>query len=862
MAERKTIKKHTAKAGRKKAVATKAGKASLPTSTKREIAFFILLLLSIFLLLGLYTDDRLIGHFGSGIHTLFLGLFGFPAYLLPLLCLAALLYILKTRNAEKSKLFVYISGGVFAFCLSALFYVFAYLRISDKFSISDIWAAGKEGIGGGLLGAALGFPLVYAAKATGATLILMALILIAFIAMTDFAVTRAIASFLRNAWRDDEDDDEDDFDAESISPENLSPLASDDRRIRRFADAASDIVPAEKKTKKNSSDDLLSLPHAVEALSHTGDFETNDAAFETPVNIFNDQEKRSTAKHTEENSEMTTHAVSSSEDTPGDEALVVKRKRMEGEIPVDISRESVVLPYTFPDTELLNKPRPSQSDTNPAALRELSIKLVETLKSFNINVKVLEISKGPAITRFELQPTAGVRVSKITSLSDDIALSLAAKSVRIEAPIPGKAAIGIEIPNASVSMVSIRDVLESREFKESKSLLSCALGRDIAGKCIVGDIAKMPHVLIAGATGSGKSVCINSLIASLLYKASPNDVKLIMIDPKVVELKVYDGIPHLLIPVVTDPRKAAGALNWAVQEMTTRYRFFADNGVRDLKGYNALMEKKGMPRLPQIVIIIDELADLMMVAPKDVESYICRLAQLARAAGMHLVIATQRPSVNVITGVIKANIPSRIAFAVSSYVDSRTILDMGGAEHLLGKGDMLFYPMGESKPTRVQGAFISDEEVERLVEFVKRDSKAVYDEDVLEHLDKVSNDGSGDSEEDAASSEADPLLPKAIELTIDAGQASVSLVQRRLSVGYSRAGRLVDQMEERGIIGPHEGSKPRRVLITKAEYLAMLQGSGLDNATSAPIDEDIPLSEDDPSNGEADADDFILPPGV
>ncbi|MBQ2941379.1 MAG: DNA translocase FtsK [Clostridia bacterium] len=694
--------------------------------------------------------------------------------------------------------------------------------------------------------------------------------LISFIAMTDFAITRKIASLVRKSRESGIKKADEETVPSSVPAHPVTEETPKKKKKNRFTDAAEDIVPMDEEKPA-----YVSLPEAVEKLPRTGEKATAKSE-DAEINIYTEPKREPVVKPFTPPKEVPVAddvilpPENGVENDLPDGEVIVKPKRLEGEIQVEISRENVQIPYTFPDTDLLNNIDAGEDRTNPQALRELSVKLVETLKSFNIDVKVLEISKGPAITRFELQPTAGVRVSKITSLADDIALSLAATAVRIEAPIPGKAAIGIEIPNESVATVSARDVLESKEFTESKSKLSIALGRDIAGKCIVGDIAKMPHVLIAGATGSGKSVCINSLIASILYKASPNEVKLIMIDPKVVELSVYNGIPHLLIPVVTDPRKAAGSLNWAVQEMNTRYKFFADEGVRDLKGYNAVMEREGRPRLPQIVIIIDELADLMMVAPKDVETYICRLAQLARAAGMHLVIATQRPSVNVITGVIKANIPSRIAFAVSSYIDSRTILDANGAEKLLGRGDMLYYPMGANKPTRVQGAFISDEEVERLVEFVKKDSEAVYDEDVLEQLEKAGEESSDGGDEDEAK-EADALLPQAIEIVIDSGQASVSLVQRKLSVGYARAGRLVDQMEARGIVGPSEGSKPRRVLVTKAEYLAMLEGSGLNESKTNEDEDDgdiiMPVTSEYPAEDvyipdedEDDEDDIIIPP--
>ncbi len=481
--------------------------------------------------------------------------------------------------------------------------------------------------------------------------------------------------------------------------------------------------------------------------------------------------------------------------------------------------------YHFPSVDLLALPKLPDNQDISDELKANAARLVDTLKSFGVQTRIVDISRGPAVTRYELQPSAGVKISKITGLADDIALNLAAAGVRIEAPIPNKPAVGIEVPNKVVSTVSIREIVDSPQFFDAPSRLSVALGKDIAGNVTLADIGKMPHVLIAGSTGSGKSVCINSIIISLLFKSSPDEVKLLMVDPKVVELGVYSGIPHLLVPVVTDPRKAAGALNWAVTEMLNRYKLFADNSVRDLKGYNTLAQtKEGLNPMPQIVIIIDELADLMMAAPNDVEDAICRLAQMARAAGMHLVIATQRPSVDVITGVIKANIPSRIAFAVSSQVDSRTILDSSGAEKLLGKGDMLFAPVGSPKPIRVQGCFVSDAEVERVVEYIKQGEIAEYDNQIMEEIEKnaVAEKSKGGSSSDGGGfQEEDEMLPSAIEVVVEAGLASTSLLQRKLKLGYARAARLVDELEAKGIVGPFEGSKPRQVLISRERWLEM-----------------------------------------
>ena len=484
-----------------------------------------------------------------------------------------------------------------------------------------------------------------------------------------------------------------------------------------------------------------------------------------------------------------------------------------------------VFQYKYPPIELFER-SPEEADT--AAQDELQAnarKLVDTLESFGVHTKMRDISRGPAVTRYELQPMAGVKISRITSLADDIALNLAVADVRMEAPIPGKAAVGIEVPNRKRQAVNIRSVFESQSFQRMTSPLGIALGKDIAGTAQVADLCKMPHLLIAGSTGSGKSVCVNSIIMSLVFRSSPEDVKLLLIDPKVVELAEYNGIPHLLMPVVTEPKKAAGALGSAVQEMERRYRLFAENNVRDIKSFNRLAaESPDLEKMPYIAIIIDELADLMMVVGKDVEDSICRIAQKARAAGMHLIVATQRPSVDVITGLIKANIPSRIAFAVSSQVDSRTILDGAGAEKLLGQGDMLFMPVGAPKPTRIQGTFVRDEEISRVLDFIKSSATVQYDEAMIEAMEKhaIQDGKKGSSGTDSDDeSDSDPMFQQAVEVVIDAGQASTSLLQRRCKLGYARAARIMDEMEEKGIIGPYEGAKPRAVLISRQQWLEM-----------------------------------------
>lgn len=519
------------------------------------------------------------------------------------------------------------------------------------------------------------------------------------------------------------------------------------------------------------------------------------------------------------------------------EAFIQKSKKKKNEVVEFEVSEIKLTPdktengdtYNYPPASLLEATKEQNQADIRHELQTNGQMLVDTLNSFSVQTKIVDISRGPAVTRYELQPAAGVKISKITNLADDIALNLAASGVRIEAPIPGKAAVGIEIPNKIVNIVKMRELINSDEFVKAPGKLTVILGKDIAGNITVSDLAKMPHLLIAGSTGSGKSVCINSFIISLLYKASPEEVRLLMIDPKVVELGIYNGVPHLLVPVVTDPRKAAGALNWAVTEMLKRYNIFAENNVRDLTAYNRLVQNKiksgakldndeeKLEMMPQIVIIIDELADLMMAAPNEVEDAICRLAQMARAAGMHLVIATQRPSVDVITGTIKANIPSRIALSVSSQVDSRTILDSSGAEKLLGRGDMLFSPIGASKPLRVQGCFLTDKEIENVLNFIKNNDENEYDPKVIEEIEKnavlePAKDESSDAKEQ------DPMLEEAIRCILEVGQASTSLLQRRLRLGYARAGRLIDEMERMGIVGPHEGSKPRQILIRNYQF--------------------------------------------
>ncbi len=594
---------------------------------------------------------------------------------------------------------------------------------------------------------------------------------------------------------------------------------------------ASEVLEAHRTKQAESTKSRVTISDAGTGIltalpDEKGNFKEDTDEFEPPADI--NPEKMVDP--------MTQEAIDAG--IPMDRAVVAGKriKHEEAEKAKDaiglIAKENIeatkIINYRLPSVSLLSKPKPRAKSRAEVKreLEEKANKLLETLASFKVDANIINITQGPTVTRFELQPGFGIKVSKITNLADDIALSLAASGVRIEAPIPGKSAIGIEIPNEEPNPVPIREVIDTDKFRDFKSKTAFALGKDISGSSVIADIAQFPHVLIAGATGSGKSVCINSLIASILYKAKPNEVKMIMIDPKMVELGVYNGIPHLLIPVVTDPKHAAGALNWAVVEMKNRYQLMKDNKVRNLQGYNALMDENETPenKLPEIVIIIDELADLMLAAKNEVEDAINSLAALARAAGMYLVIATQRPSVDVITGVIKANVPSRISFAVSSQVDSRTILDSMGAEKLLGKGDMLYAARGAIKPVRIQGNFISDSEIENIITFVKKQYEAEYDESILEHIEreKENRETSDDEDSHTRSGDKDELFVKAAELAFESGQASVAMLQRKYKIGYQRAARIIDQLEENHIIGPYEGTKPRQVLITRSELNEML----------------------------------------
>jgi len=829
--------------GRKKVQKKKVSKTGASKQIKTEANGLLIFSFGILMALSIYFDN-IVGPLGELFGKVMGGIFGLSAYVLPLIAMFhGLAKIFRPRLIYQDKrlsLVLLLLALLSAMLQAGLYDSMKYENMTLLRYITTFYREGVSAVGkgsefmpsGGVIGGVIGVPLLFVFKKWGTMIILTTLSIIVAMLITRLSLAEAARSVAKgtseaisgivDAARKKREIREIRKSIENIeaqapaSTNNINPARKKRAQILDFhidnTDTSSEITHSQA-----SLNDPVQLYIDDEPVSHNNQVNVPDISSEAAEPDIGVQINRNAAHDKNTNAEPgNTSAIKPSvteKDGSLNEPSVDKADNIDYST---VKRQE----YIFPPIELLSKSK--EGENNMKKIRTTSIesakKLESTLESFGIDAKIINVSVGPAFTRYELQPGPGVKVSRIVNLTDDIALNLAATGVRIEAPIPGKAAIGIEVPNKEVAPISLRSVLESNEFRKQESRLSVALGKDISGENVVIDLAKMPHVLIAGATGSGKSVCINSIIISLLYKATPDDVRLLMIDPKVVELGVYNGIPHLLIPVVTDPNKAAGALRWAVTEMTTRYKLFADKGVRDLLGYNALVDETGEgAKLPQIVIIIDELADLMMVAPHDVEDSICRLAQMARAAGMHLVIATQRPSVNVITGVIKANIPSRIAFAVSSQVDSRTILDMGGAEKLLGKGDMLYYPVGIPKPIRVKGAFVTDKEVELVVDFVKNQVRAHYDEEIIENI----NDTAKNDDESNKEDQYDELLNEAIEAVIDCGQASVSFIQRKFKVGYARAGRIIDQMAERNIISGYEGSKPRRVLISRERWNEM-----------------------------------------
>lgn len=805
-----------AKRGRKKKTTTSRATAKRTNTTKKtkvdkNLQFFIITIISILLAILIYVKS---GYIGRSLSPMLGGLMGIIKYIVPIGTFLVGLTILKEdKDYLKSKVIQYI---VVIMCICSIMTIIQInnreLNINDDLSdIIDLaYSQGSQNKGGGVVGVLIAFPLIKLFGMLGATTVSigMALILIIFtFGIKPAELIDAIVNALRGKALEEDNEDDENEDEE---------LIDEQKSIEKQKMKMEKMSKDKKKSMKQVSREIAAIQAGMPldeqiTINNLSDEILGKEKFDIPLPFANKKKEKINPDVIESDLFKETQ----------------KEKEEDTKQTLQLEHSQIVEDenYEFPPISILEQGESKQFKGGKRTITDNATKLQKTLFSFGVSAKVENVSVGPAITRYELKPAEGVRVNKIANLADDIALNLAAPSIRIEAPIPGKQAVGIEIPNLETEVVHLRDVLDSEEFATANSKVSIGLGKDVSGQRVIADIAKMPHLLVAGSTGSGKSVCINTLVTSIIYKAKPSEVKLVMVDPKIVELSVYNGIPHLLIPVVTDPKKAAGALAWAVQEMEDRYAKFASKGVRDLKGYNQALineaenKEEVIGKLPQIVIIIDELADLMMVAAKDVEDAICRLAQKARAAGMHLVIATQRPSVDVITGLIKANVPSRIAFAVSSQIDSRTILDMAGAEKLLGKGDMLFYPTGVPKPVRVQGAYVSDSEVEKIVNFLKKDGEATYNEEIMEKIEKANT-----SDKEKAMLEAeecddtDPFLNDAIEAVIDMGQASASAIQRKFKVGYARAGRIIDQMEERGIISGYQGSKPREVLMTRERW--------------------------------------------
>ena len=781
---------------------------------RRQLLSVIWFAVAVFLLCVVFIPGQ---NVWLAIHNFIFGVFGVTAYFYPfLLGFVAVLFAMdKIGGSMNAKV---IESGILVILVGAAVDIFTKHNDALTFwqHLTNAYKSGSHLKSGGFLGALVGHPLYLAFGKTGAAITAILLIFVFLMIITGTTLMSLFRTMARPV-KSISEQAENAYQARLERESEETPSGKQLKVIKGFnVDIPVDDIPEKRNIPKTSLDEK----QRKVVSAYYG--ETPESEPEKPTEP-ETEEKADDIKPEIETAlkAAKTEAAAEKKDIPTEKAAE-PTKPAEFSVP-EKDAEPKTEGYSYPPLSLLNKSKATDTAALSAELDHTAEHLVETLKSFGVETRIVDISRGPTVTRYELQPCAGVKISKITNLADDIALNLATAGVRIEAPIPNKAAVGIEVPNKASAVVGVRGILESPAFINAKSKLTVALGRDIGGNVVVTDIAKMPHGLIAGATGSGKSVCINSIIISLLYKATPDEVKLLMIDPKVVELGIYNGIPHLLVPVVTDPRKAAGALGWSVTEMERRYKMFADRGVRDLAGYNKFVENLGDPevqKMPHIVIIIDELADLMMTAPNEVEDSINRIAAKARAAGMHLIIATQRPSVDVVTGVIKANIPTRIAFAVSSQIDSRTILDSAGAEKLLGRGDMLFSPVGSTKPNRIQGCFVSDEEVEAVVDYIKSDHTVDYDDDVMVEIERqaaIEKKQKTGLPEDGP--EGDPMLDEAIKVVVENGMASTSLLQRKLKLGYARAARIVDEMEQRGVVGPYEGSKPRKVLISKEQLL-------------------------------------------
>lgn len=826
---------------------------------RTEVILWVIVAIALLLFVSNLGFGGIVGQAVSGV---LFGVFGLIAYVLPILILVVSFFAVSNKGNFHAS--VKIAAGV---VFVAFFCLFLSLAGSGREYYEPMKAytySATERAGGGIVGGALAYVMVKAFGVIGSYIIDFIVLIICLVLITERSALKGMQKGGQKVYESAKESNERykeyrEYKNEErrkrrmdhkvsgvsidtkISDQKESGVGTSDEIGELHANPNVDLpdISQESKVRLSSGEDTLFEPQKASVqpfisgeITASEPVISGDYMHENPVAEPESADPKPGKQTSEEVPTVAEHtkrkARTSEEEIQKEIADVVQEMA-----PAATQPEKK---YVFPPVDLLKAGSGKKSANTESQLRETANKLQETLKTFGVNVTVTNISCGPAVTRYEIQPEMGVKVSKIVGLADDIKLNLAAADIRIEAPIPGKAAVGIEVPNKENVTVAFRDLIESKEFKESKSKISFAVGKDIAGKTKVTDIAKMPHLLIAGATGSGKSVCINTIIMSILYKADPSEVKLLMIDPKVVELSVYNGIPHLMIPVVTDPKKASGALHWAVAEMTDRYEKFAQANVREINGYNAKVDSIEVPegqerpqKMPQIVIIVDELADLMMVASNDVEEAICRLAQLARAAGIHLVIATQRPSVNVITGLIKANMPSRIAFAVTSGVDSRTILDMNGAEKLLGKGDMLFNPQGAPKPIRVQGAFVSDEEVSEVVEYIKEhNGDAQYNDSVQQKMESLQSSGSNSvsiSDSDAADDGRDAYFVDAARIIVDKEKASIGMLQRYLKVGFNRAARIMDQLEEAGIVGPEEGTKPRTVLMNKEQFEAYIDAN-------------------------------------
>ena len=793
-----------------------------------EVMFLVSLAVTVLLFL---CNFHIIGKVGDQLSRIMFGLFGYMAYVAPILLFVAVYFGISNLGNGLASIKL-VSGAIF-FCMCCVLFTLVNGIDAVGSSISSYYSfSANNHKGGGVIGGFLGNGMHNLLGMAGTVIIMVVLMIICLVLVTE----RSFVNSIKKGGRVVMD-----------SADRHREMARERARVQEEKRGTKEIDRSDKKLRM---DKKVSGVTGVSQLTLKDEEPLKDVKETEKGKDAMDALKKIRIRGLDDNAPDAEERVLGQEigqapvslgkkgsaskeevKSPATEEKKVKMSSSDLDISQDMKAAASIKPkkeYKFPPLSLLSKGSRRANTDNGNQLRETALRLQQTLQTFGVNVTVTDISQGPAVTRYELQPEVGVKVSRIVNLADDIKLNLAATDIRIEAPIPGKAAVGIEVPNTENSAVALRDLLESSEFQNFDSKLAFAVGKDIGGKTVVTDIAKMPHVLIAGATGSGKSVCINTIIMSLLYKADPDDVKLIMIDPKVVELSVYNGIPHLMVPVVTDPKKAAAALHWGVAEMTERYKKFASLNVRDLKGYNKkvseMRQNDGNPipeKMPQIVIIVDELADLMMVAPGEVEESICRLAQLARAAGIHLVIATQRPSVDVITGLIKANMPSRIAFAVSSGVDSRTILDMNGAEKLLGKGDMLFYPQGVSKPSRVQGAFVSDKEVSSVVDYIKKQCiDSGYTAEIEEKINSISAAGSSGFTNDA--SDRDSYFVDAGNFIIEKEKASIGMLQRVFKIGFNRAARIMDQLEEAGVVGPEEGTKPRRVLMSKEQFEELL----------------------------------------